>query len=124
VAQPPFKLITHRSGPLLPFIDGGLTSPSNRKEPAQRRPRWGLSLTRMSAAPHQRRPRLDPMPQRDLGPGPPTRSGFTPPYEISYRGVKLSRVFAARRAIYLRRGVDLEKLLQLAALRNGGFGER
>ena len=37
----------------------------------------------------------------------PARSGFTPPYETSYRGVKLPRVSAALGRLDLRRGADL-----------------
>ena len=37
--------------------------------------------------------------------------GFTPPYDISYRGLKLPRVSAAIGRFYLRRGADLPQVL-------------
>jgi hypothetical protein len=40
----------------------------------------------------------------------PSGSGFSPPYDISYRGVKLPRVSAALGGSELRRGTDLPQV--------------
>jgi hypothetical protein len=58
----------------------------------------------------QRLPRIGPMPHQSLGPALPADRGFSPPYEISYRGVKPASVSAASRRIYLRCGAGLPQL--------------
>jgi hypothetical protein len=40
----------------------------------------------------------------------PSGSGFNPPYEISYRGVKLPRISATLGPCYLRCGADLAQV--------------
>jgi hypothetical protein len=43
----------------------------------------------------------------------PSGSGFSPPNEISYRGLKPARVSAALGRSYLRRGADLPQVYPL-----------
>jgi hypothetical protein len=66
-------------------------------------------LGRYSQHPSKRRPRVGPVPHQRLAQPPPNR-GFTPPYGISYRGVKLLRLSAALGRSDLRRGADLPQV--------------
>jgi hypothetical protein len=60
--------------------------------------------------PRERHPRIGPVPHQRLGPALPVDRGFSPPYEISYRGVKPASASAASRRIYLRCGAGLPQL--------------
>jgi hypothetical protein len=64
--------------------------------------------------PRQRCPRIGPVPDHLAR----LDRGFTPPYEISYRGLKLPRVSAAHGRSYLRRGADLSQVGRPRSLLN------
>jgi hypothetical protein len=50
------------------------------------------------------------MPHQRLGPARLTGRGFSPPHEISYRGVKLARVSAALGRFELLREADVPQV--------------
>jgi hypothetical protein len=117
-ATSPFAIASANVGfpPSRPFatvaMEGSFGIRAGRASPTRGGPSPKYSQ-RTPPAPRQRQPRVGPTPHQRAGPALPADRDFGSPYEISYRGVKLSRVSAGVGRFCLRRGADLPQVRNL-----------